>query len=144
MNQIEDAPYFTQEYEIIEEGSFWQFASNHNEQIKSITFDVAAPNMFNDANDFQNEMRSLRDRENVSNVKSTLSSDTTINHRTERLKDIIDYTERGAGRLSATAADGEVYHSEKHAKHITVEVEHHSKGVPEFLRQIALWLDKVF
>lgn len=144
MNIEENSPYYGEAYPIVEGGTFSKFALDHGDLIKSITFDVAAPNMFNDRNDFQDELRSLKKNENVSHVKTTLESDTALNHQTDRMKDIIDYTERGAGTLSARAADGETYHSDRHAKHVDVKVDHHSKGLAEFLAQIASLLDKIF
>jgi hypothetical protein len=144
MNSIEGAPYHAEVFPITEEGSFWKFATAHNNRIKSITLDVAAPNMFDDVNDFQQELRSLRDKENVARVKTTLESDTVLNHNTTRLTEIVDYTEKGAGTLSATSEDGETYNSEKHNKHVTINVEPHSKNQNEFLRQIITLLDRIF
>lgn len=126
------------------EHSFWTFVGEHNNRIRSLTFDVAAPNMFNDRNDFQNEMRLLRDRENVSKVKTTLESDTILNTDSERLKDIVDYTERGAGEVSATADDGAVYRSGDHAKKVTITIEHHTNNLEEFLRQIVTLIGRIF
>ncbi|MGY3645603.1 hypothetical protein ACVWW2_000894 [Bradyrhizobium sp. LM4.3] len=143
MNAATEAPYHGEVYPIVEEGSFWNFAQAHKNRIRSITLDVAAPNMFDDVNDFQNEMRSLRDKENVSRVKTTLESDTILN-TTERLTQIVDYTERGAGTLSATSEDGSTYSSEKHDKHVNLPVEPHSKNQSEFLRQILTLLDRIF
>ena len=68
MSVVENSPYEVQVFPIVERGSFWRFAKEHHDQIKSITFDVAVPNMFNGADDFQNEMKRLRDDVNVSNV----------------------------------------------------------------------------
>lgn len=144
MNFISDAPYSCDVFPIVEEASFWKFAEAHNEQIRSITFDVAAPNMFGDANDFQNELRSLRDNENVSKIKTTLESDTVLNHRTARIADIVNYTERGAGTLSATSLDGKTYNSERHQVSASVPVQHHSKGLGEFLSQIIQFVDRIF
>lgn len=144
MNGQMYAPYFGDVFPIVEEGSFWKFATQHNNRIKSITLDVAAPNMFDDVNDFQNELRSLRDNENVSRVKTTLESDTVINHTSERLGAIVDYTERGAGTLSAVSEDGETYNSERHNKHKVLAVEHHSKNRTEFLRQMLTLISGIF
>jgi hypothetical protein len=143
INASFDAPYHGEVYPIIQEGSFRSFSEAHNNRIKSITLDVAAPNMFDDVNDFQNELRSLRDKENVARVKTTLESDTVLK-TTSRLDEIADYTERGAGTLSAVSENGDVYHSDKHSKHLSLSVEPHSKNETEFLKQIVGWLDRIF
>jgi len=111
MNDVAGSPYFSQVFPLVNAGSFWEFARIHRDEIVSLTFDVAAPNMFNDANDFQEELRSLRDQENVSEVKTTLKSDTILKHSTSRITSVVDYVERGAGELSAEAADGSRYSS---------------------------------
>lgn len=144
MNEMGEPPFSAQVFPIVEAGSFWTFAAAHGDQIKSITFDVAAPNMFKDLEDFQEEMRALRDNENVANVKTTLESDGTLNHKTDRLTQIVDYTERGAGTLSAEAADGSKYSSETHEKREHAEVEHHNRDPRKFLRDIAATLDRIF
>lgn len=128
----------------VEKGSFWAFSAEHQNLIKSVTFDVSAPNMFNDRNDFQNEFRSLRDNENVNKMKNNLESDTSLNLKTDRMEDVIDYTEKGGGKLYARAVDGSTYSSEDHSKKISVQVEPHSKGDGNFLRQIVNWLDWLF
>lgn len=144
MNSIPSAAYSAQIFPIVEEASFWRFASEHHNEIRSITFDVAAPNMFKSASDFQDELRTLRDTANVSNVKATLESDSVLDHTAQPIQEIVDYTEKGAGSLSATAVDGEVYHSEQHEKSVTIAVEHHTRGVATFLRQVADLIEKIF
>jgi len=145
MNEVGDGPYSATAYPIIADGSFWDFAEKHGDQIKSITFDVAAPNMFNDAEDFQNELRMLRDQVNVAQVKATLESDTTLKHRTPPIEQIVNYTERGAGSLSAEALDGTTYSSEaSEAREHVEDIEHHSKNLGKFLREILSVLGRIF
>lgn len=145
MNNEVDAPYFAQVFPLLTEGSFWEFAERHGDSIKSVTFDVAAPNMFTDEDDFQNELRSLRDGENVSTVKATLDSDTALNHRTPRMEGLINYVERGAGELSAVATDGTTYSSTYSERKVPVPVERPTATtVPKFLREIVTMLDRIF
>jgi len=144
LNQQDGAPYFTQAFPLVGHGSFWEFAVAHNNQIVSITFDVAAPNMFRGVDDFQEELRNLRDGENVANVKSTLESDTILKHGTPRMEGIVNYVESGGGELAAEAADGAKYSSTSHEVSETRDIEHHTRNERQFLREIAYWLDKVF
>ena len=145
MNDQFDAPYYGQVFPLISEGTFWAFAEKHGDSIKSVTFDVAAPNMFTDEDDFQNEMRSLRDGENVSNLKATLDSDTALNHRTPRIVGLIDYVERGAGELSAVATDGALYNSATNERKVPIQIDRPTAStIPKFLREIAMMLDRIF
>lgn len=145
MNDRFESPYFAQVFPLVSEGSFWEFAHNHGDRIKSITFDVAAPNVFNDAEDFQNEMRSLRDGENVANVRTTLESDGTLNHRTPRMDGLVTYVERGAGELLAEAVDGAKYSSSSFERRVSVPIEKpNAATVRRFLRDIATMIDRIF
>lgn len=139
------APYEGTVHPILEPGSFWRFVDQKNNRIKSISFTLAAPNMFGGKDDLQRELRQLRENENVSQVKATLTSDTALNARTERMKEVVDYTEKGAGKLTARAEDGTPYSSEQHIAKRNLPVEPHSTGrVREFIRQIGELLDRLF
>jgi hypothetical protein len=145
MNEHGDGPFSAQAFPIISEGSFWDFAATHGDSIKSLTFDVAAPNMFNDAEDFQKELRALRDGVNMAQFKATLESDSVLKHRSPRIEEIVNYTERGGGALSAEASDGATYHSETHeAREHVDDIEHHSKNLDRFFADIRLVLSRIF
>lgn len=144
LNDDLDAPYFAQAFPLVRKGAFWEFAERHRDEIKSVTFTVAAPNMFKDADDFQEEYRSLRDGENVSSVKATLESDTALKHRTQRMVGLINYVERGAGELSAEATDGTRYHSSDHEVKEPADVENHKNNLSKFLREIVAVLERIF
>lgn len=144
INADPEGSYFVTAYPLISENSFWDFAKSHHDKIKSITFDVAVPNMFNSSSEFEDELRSLRDKENVAEVKTTLESDGDLAYNTERMKDIVNYVERGAGELSAEASDGARYSSTIHEKRVQVEVEHHTRNLRTFLRDIVTRLDRIF
>lgn len=145
INGKDGAPFEGVVHPILEPGSFWRFVDQKNNRIKSISFTLAAPNMFGGKDDLQEELRQLREQENVSQVKATLTSDTTLNARTQRMKEVVDYTEKGAGKLTARAEDGTPYSSEAHVAKRSLNVEPHSRGrVAEFIRQIGTLLDRLF
>ncbi|ODR94714.1 hypothetical protein AUC70_08910 [Methyloceanibacter stevinii] len=136
MNHEEGAPFQTQAFPLVSAGSFWQFAEEHGNQIVWLSFDVAAPNMFDDVDDFQKELRALRDKVNVANVSAKLESDTTLKIEAERVGGIVDYVERGAGELAAEAEDGSRYSSTSHEKKVNLDIDHHTKGERRFFREI--------
>ncbi len=144
MNDVGLSPYHTQVFPLVSSGSFWQFASEHRGEIVSLTFDVAAPNMFNDANDFQDELRALRDKVNVSEVSTTLVSDTALKYESDQIRSIVDYVERGAGDLAAVSADGSRYSSTQHERTETVDIESHNRNPKKFLRDIMYSLARFF
>lgn len=143
VSQADVVPFDMQVYPILETGTFWAFMKDHP-QIRSITFDVAVPNMFNGADDFEKELRELRDKENASNVKTTIESDTVLKLDTKRIAEIVDYTEKGAGDLSARTADGKVYNSGEHTLRIKIEIVGAPASKQSIIQQIIAFLGRIF
>jgi len=144
LNSDGESPYSLNAFPILSAGSFWDFAHSHRNEIITLSFDVAVPNMFNGVSDFEEELRALQKNENVAEVDTTLKSDGVLKHDSERIRDIVNYVDRGAGKLSAEALDGAIYKSSEHEVHVSVEMEHHSNNIDRFWRDISDWIDKVF
>lgn len=144
INKDSTNKFYIQCYPILVEGSFWTFAKAHNEKIRSITFDVAVPNMFGGVSDFEQEMKFVHRELNGSRIKTLIESDTVLRHTDQRLKDIVDYVEKGAGELQAEAMDGEKYTSNSHEKHINIEIENHTKNTRAFWRELWQRIDRIF
>ncbi|MFJ5487653.1 hypothetical protein ACIKTA_08530 [Hansschlegelia beijingensis] len=143
MSSHAESVYLAEVHRIAQTGSFKKWADEQKSGIKKISFDVSSPNMFGDRNDFQNELRSLRDKENVSRVRTTLESDGALN-QTDRMEEIADYTERGAGTLKAVAVDGSKYSSDKHGAEIEIFVPNHNEDKSGFLSRIFKAIKDVF
>jgi hypothetical protein len=143
-NRSPETPFFIHIQPLISQGSFWDFSNAHRNSIESIGFDVPVPNMFGGKNDFVEELRSLRDNENVATVNTKLKSDKELTVSSGRLKQIVDYVEQGGGELTATATDGASYNSVSHEKRITVNFESHARDPAKFLRNIRSFLDRIF
>lgn len=144
INQDIASRYFMQSFPIVVAGSFWEFAAAHRNAIKSITFDVAVPNMFGGASDFENEMKVVQKELNGSRIKTLIESDTKLNYGDDRLADIVNYVERGAGELYAEAVDGEKYSSTSHEKRVNLEIENPTKNISAFWRDFWQVVDKIF
>jgi hypothetical protein len=139
-----NSPFYIAAFPIIEKGTFWDFASHHQNEIVSLSFDVAVPNMFDGVSDFERELRALRDNENVSEVDTKLKSDGLLKHNSERISSIINYVERGGGELEAVAFDGAEYKSSDHEAHVSIDTEHHSSNIAQFWRDLRNLIDRVF
>lgn len=139
-----DEPFSVTVFPIIEERSFERFAAEHPDSIKTITYEASVPNMFGGADDFSNEMRSLRDEANVSKVKTRLESDGTINIESSRLTEIASHVEKGGGKIKATTTDGLTYNSDEHAAHADVDVSGAEPEDSTFWSKIRAALDRIF
>ena len=136
--------YSVEVFPIIQEASFWRFAEKHSYKIKSLTFDVAVPNMFDGPDDFADELRKLRDRNNAHTVRTTLVSDSSLNAKAKNIASIIDYTEKGMGAVRAKAVDGSPYNSRDYMKHVKVDADRGMDAGDGFWSKLAAFLDKVF
>jgi hypothetical protein len=141
--RIGDAPqpFIVEIFAIIQPSSFWRFAEEHDFKIKILTFDVAVPNMFGGADEFSQELRELHQRNNVSRVRTTLVSDGAIDPRSNRLDEVVDYTEQGAGQIKAQAVDGARYNSQHFASHARLDA--HAE-MPDFWARLSAWLQGRF
>jgi hypothetical protein len=134
-------PFDVQIHPIAEMHSFWRFAEQHAYQINWITFDVAPPNMFGGADDFSRELRALRDKNRVNRVKSTLTSETTIDIQQTNMKEVVDYTEVGAGSIKARTTGNHFYNSKDHVKSDRIDTE---QGREDFWERLTAWMGEAF
>lgn len=137
-------PFTPTVFPIIEERSFAKFAESHRGEIKSITYDVAVPNMFGSPDDFSKEMQALRDNGNVARVKTKLESDDAINTTSSHLDEIATHVERGGGTITARTKNGKRYNSNEHSvseEIDTNDVEPESKSFWERVKQA---VDRIF
>ncbi len=137
-------PFSVTAFPIIEERSFARFASEHEETIKTITYEASVPNMFGGADDFSEEMRTLRDEANVSKVKTRLESDGTIDIKATRLTEIANHVEKGGGKIKATTTDGSTYNSDEHAAHEDVDTGGTESEKSDFWSRVRAALDRIF
>lgn len=145
MNEQSHAePFTAQVYAIVEEASFARFAEEHGYQIKVLTFRAAVPNMFESADDFSNELRALRDKANVTHVTTTLKSDGILETSGNKITEIVEYTERGLGKVQAKAADGAIYRSQDHAAYATLDLGQPEQDEKGFFARLVQLLDKIF
>lgn len=134
-------PFDVQVHPIVEPASFWRFAEQHEYRINMLAFDVAPPNMFRGRDSFTGEMRFLRDHVRVNRVRSTLTSETVLDVQQENIKEVIDYTERGAGTIKAKTTNNVRYNSNDHAKYEALDTEQNDEG---FWAKVNAWLGERF
>lgn len=134
-------PFDVQVHPVVEPSSFWRFAEQHDFQITSITFDMAPPNMFGGKEAYKEDLRALRDINNVNRVRTTLTSDTVVDVRKENLRQIVDYTELGTGDIVARTASNARYSSKNHIKHDDVPAE---QGSEDFWSKLETWFGERF
>lgn len=137
-------PYSISVFPIIRERSFEKFVSEYPNKIKRISYDVAVPNMWTDPNDFTDELKKLRDKGNIGNVKATLESDGAINTDESQLDEIASHVEKGGGKITAKTIDGETYKSDDHAVSEDIETKDTEPESKSFWQRIGDAIDRIF
>lgn len=121
VNRRPDSPYVIEVMPIFDGDSFWQFADKHNRTLRRITFDFVVPNMWGTKNNLDEELRDTGKDTGAQKVKVTLSGEDGIKTDSGRVKDAVNYGERGAASVTATALDGERFNSKDTTRQVKVD-----------------------
>ena len=108
---------YTIEYEpIFDSRSFWKFAKDNDNILKSITFDFVVPNMWDASGGLDKDLKETGDDTGADRVKVKLSAKQGVSAKGKKVKAGVDYAERGAGTIDAVAEDGTPYSSKTKPK----------------------------
>lgn len=113
-------PFMLEANAITNPQSFWNFVEAHQGDITSVTFEFIAPNMFGQTDDYDREMRDMKDKEKAQKAKLTIESEDGLNLKTERVKGAVNYAVRGGGMIKARTRRRQIYNSKDKAKKVTV------------------------
>lgn len=136
INSYSNSIYIVNCHPIIDASTFWSFANENKGQITSLSFDFAVPNMFGGHDSIQEELRKFRDIEKAQDVSVKLKSADGINTDTDKIKEAVNYVEKGGGDIVAKTKSRQTYDSKNRVKitHITIE-DSDSDIVPSILRE---------
>jgi len=113
-------PYVLEVSNIAEEATFWNFVSENQGQIVDASFELIAPNMFGQEDDFDNEMKAMADEEKIKKVKFELENDEGLNLDTKRVRATARYATRGGGIIKAKTKTGKRFNSSQKGKKVPV------------------------
>lgn len=110
-------PYAIEAGAIIETQSFWNFVKENEGNITSVSFDLIAPNMFGNSDDWDEDMREFRDQEHARKIRLTMNNaDGKINPDTPRIREAVSYAERTSGAVRARTRGKKNYNSKDTGK----------------------------
>lgn len=104
-------PYIMEVKPIFDGNDFWAFASKHNQVVKKITFDFVVPNMWGTKKKLDKELKGTGDDTGAQKVKITLDGADGVKADSQRVKDGVEYAQKGGASISATALDGDKFRS---------------------------------
>jgi hypothetical protein len=115
-NADRESPYTVEAFGIVDPETFWDFVRENSGDVVSVTFEAVAPNMFSGKDDFENELRELRDKEKSQKTKVELTNDQGLAPDTERMHQVADYTLKGGGAIKARTKKKKRYNSRHKTK----------------------------
>lgn len=123
------APFFMQATPIFDASSFWDFAEENRGQVTSITFEFVAPNgLWNTRTTIKKELAALRASTKTEQVITTLKSNEGLDTNSERIKEGVEYAEKGSGRIRAKARGKKTFNSTERPKLTTMEEQKATRG----------------
>lgn len=121
INSNDRNPYTIYVEPISEEGDFWKFVKENRRQITSVTFEFVAPNMFDSEDEFDEDLRQFREKENVQKVTMKLESPDGLDLETPKVRVAANIATRGTGSIKArTKGGGKTFNSKNRGKRIKV------------------------
>lgn len=113
-------PFIVETNAIVPSDTFWNFVKLNEGEITSVEFEFVAPNMFGEADDYDDEMRSMQANEKIQKAKLKLESKDGLSLNTTRVQRAADYANKGAGSIQARTKKGKKYSSKEKAQKITI------------------------
>lgn len=121
INEMYRGQYSVQVAQIIEEQSFWDFVHQNEGNVTSVTLECIPPNMWGTKEEFDSDLKELRENEGAKKVKITIENDEGIKPDTEKMRNAVRYTARGGGKIKAKAKNNKYYNSQDKVKRTIVE-----------------------
>lgn len=113
-------PYVLEVSNIAEEETFWNFVKEHQGEIVDAEFELIAPNMFGQEDDFDKEMKAMKEEEKIKKVKFGLENEEGLNLDTKRVRETAKYAARGGGTIKAKTKTGKRFNSNQKGKKVPV------------------------
>lgn len=105
--------------------TFWNFEEKHRGQITSVTFEFAAPNMFDIRSDLDAGLRNMRDKENVQTLTMSFRNPDGLTLARDRIEPAVSYaTKDGAGSIRVRTKSGQTFSSKKKVRTVSVGGDH--------------------
>ncbi len=123
LNAAPPGPYYVESKPVFDGSTFWTFAREHGGILRRITFGFVVPNMWDTKNELDKELRETGEQTGAQRVQVTLESSDGVKADTPKVREGVDYSEKGGASLSATSINGATFHSSKRIQRTKVETE---------------------
>lgn len=111
INSSPNRPYQVEADQIFNSEDFWKFSRENGNVLRSVTFDFAVPNMWDATGGVDRDLRRTGQQTGAERVKVRMTSSSGITTDSDIIRDGVEYSERGAGKITAKSRDGKSYSS---------------------------------
>lgn len=137
------AAYQIEANPIFDASTFWVFAEENHGRVTSLTFDLIAPNgLWNTASSIKEELAELRQAIKTQQVVTTFRSSEGLDTDNDRIKEAVDYAEKGSGKIRAKAKGNKHFNSTEKPKITTLEDERGARGA--IMAKVKANLSRIF
>ncbi len=116
INDRPDAPFQIEVEALFDATEFWAFARKHNHLMRRITFDFVVPNMWGTESDLESDLDDTGKQTGAERVKISMFGQHGVTTDNPKVRNGVEYAEKGAGTVSATAPDGTRFSSTRRPK----------------------------
>lgn len=120
LNDAFPSPYAVEVVPIADTETFWEFVRQNRGDITSVTFEFIAPNMFGTSDDYDAEMRDMRDKERIRRLKIQMENPNGLELETPRVKRATEEVAKGTASVKAKTRQRKRYSSKNKVKRATV------------------------
>lgn len=111
INDRRAAPYQIEIEPLFDASRFWAFAKRHDNVLRSVTFDFVVPNMWGTESDLEKDLKDTGAQTGAERVTVGISGEHGIFTENQKVRDGVEYAEKGAGTVRAKAMDGQRFSS---------------------------------
>jgi hypothetical protein len=123
LNSKPNHPYIVDAKPIFDASTFWDFAGQNGNCLRRVTFDFVAPNMWDTTKSLDQELKRARDDTNAQNIRVGFYSPDGISTESDRIKQGVEYSEKGGGEIEALAMSGLRYKSKDKTKKTKIDIQ---------------------
>ncbi len=120
INERKSRPFNIDVEPLFDGKDFWAYAQKHGNILKTITFDFVVPNMWGTESDLEKDLEETKEETGAQRVKVSFKSNDGVTTDNQKVRDGVDYAEKGAGDITARSMDGDTYQSSDRPKSTSV------------------------
>lgn len=113
LNRRPDAPFQIELEFLFDASRFWAFAQRHDNIMRRIAFEFVVPNMWGTESDLEKDLNETGRTTGAERVGVTFAGDHGVSTENDKVRNGVEYAEKGAGTVRALAQDGARFSSTK-------------------------------